>query len=94
MAATIKDISKSITTHANDLEMAMEILNKHDELTIIQRLDISDYLADPNHLNHAIVFCKLHVSERKYWLVCRLAELGHQPVTVSDQVGEMEVGNI
>ncbi|KAG8221220.1 hypothetical protein J3R82DRAFT_1380 [Butyriboletus roseoflavus] len=93
MAATMKDISKSITTHANDLEMAMEILNEHDELTTIQKLDISDYLVDPNHLNHAVVFHKLRVSERKYWLACRLAELGHQPVTMSDQVGEMEVGN-
>ena len=90
MVATMKDISKSFKAHPNDLEVAMDILNNHTELTTMQRLDISDYLADPKNLNHAVVFRKLHLSTRKHWLAHRLAEIGHKPARV-DEAGEMDI---
>ncbi|KAI9573301.1 hypothetical protein HD554DRAFT_2035680 [Boletus coccyginus] len=63
MVATMKDISRSFKAYSNDLEVAMDILNEHTELTTMQRLNISDYLADPKNLNHAVIFCKLHQEE-------------------------------
>ena len=90
MVAMMKDISESFKVHPNDLEVAMDILNEHMKLTTMQRLDISDYLADLTDLNHAIIFCKLHQSERKHWLARRLAEIRHKPARV-DKVGEMDI---
>ncbi|KAH0825837.1 hypothetical protein J3R83DRAFT_7820 [Lanmaoa asiatica] len=76
IAVSIKKMSQNIAP-SDDLGAMLDVLNQHHELTPIQKLNISKYLALPANKNQAILFQKLGEVERKAWLTCRLVEITH-----------------
>ncbi|KAF8547875.1 hypothetical protein OG21DRAFT_1489854 [Imleria badia] len=80
IAAVVKNITRNMAPPPppiDDLSTAMDVLNGHVELTPMQRLDISDFLAvdKPENKNQVIVFQKLDEASRKAWLNHRLSEI-------------------
>jgi hypothetical protein len=72
---TMADSSKpSSTVRETDLSQAIDILNQHTELAFLDRIAISDYLA--NNLNQAIVFRSTPDMEmRKVWIQVKLQSM-------------------
>jgi len=85
LVAVVKDISCSIAP-PDALGAAIDILQKHHELTPIQRLDISEYLALEQNKNQAILFHKFGKEERKVWLARRLCKIMAVNIRLTDVV--------
>ena len=82
IATTFKDFSRimadigkpSLNVPETDLSQAVNILNHHTELSVLDRITISDYLA--NNVNQAIVFCSMSDMEaRKVWIQVKLQSM-------------------
>ncbi|KAG6376236.1 hypothetical protein JVT61DRAFT_2212 [Boletus reticuloceps] len=71
-SCTMADINKpSSKVPETDLSQAVNILNQHTELSVLDRITISDYLA--NNVNQAIVFRSMSDMEtRRIWIQVKL----------------------
>ncbi|KAG9308922.1 hypothetical protein JVU11DRAFT_11383 [Chiua virens] len=68
IVAVVWDMSHNLAAPpVNSFSAAVDVLNKH-KLSAAERLDISEYLADPSHRNDATLFCKLSEEEQALWL--------------------------
>ena len=57
-----------------DLSQVVNILNQHTELSVLDRIAISDYLA--SNVNQAIVFCSMSdIEVQKVWLQVKLQSM-------------------
>jgi len=86
IAAVVKDFSHSMAP-PDILGTAIDLLQQHRELTPIQRLDISEYLALEKNKNQATLFNKFGEEERKEWLSRRLSEI----VAAADRMENLEL---
>lgn len=90
IATSIKQMSEKIAP-LDDLSIALDILNQHNELTDIQKLDIGEYLVLPSNKNQAILFQKLGEMARKTWLTRRLAEIDRNAGAAEQVDADMQV---
>ena len=82
IATAFKDFSRTMAdankpsskVPETDLSQAVNILNWHTELSVLDRIAISDYLA--SNVNQAIVFCSmLDMEVWKVWLQVKLQSM-------------------
>ena len=78
VAEAVKDLSCSIAPPTDDISKAVSLLGQHDELSPLDILDISDYLASAANKNQVIVFCSLDFIIQKEWVQQRLVEIRSQ----------------
>jgi hypothetical protein len=57
-----------------ELGLAVNLLSKHPELSLAQRMDLADFFLD--NRNHATIFSNFDEETRKAWLSRKIKELG------------------